>query len=194
MITGRPVLTLTFLLTAAPIGAHLTLGLTAPPSVPRGAETRPCDWVTQSPILTLTSVTAVWTPMVTVTSTGAVGAAPARLTLAGVGGHASAVDTALTAEGCTDLSLLVEAGAALGLPPVHSLLPSAIGRPVAHPVSGALEPVEDVGAAGVVNLVVRMSVGLLHCHRVTFPVAADVGILQVQRRSDTRQEAEGSSQ
>lgn len=34
------------------------------------------------------------------------------------------------------------------------------------PVSGAFEPVEDVGAAGVVDLVERMSVGLLHRHRV----------------------------
>lgn len=32
------------------------------------------------------------------------------------------------------------------------------------PVSGAFEPVEDVGAAGVVDLVKRMSVRLLHGH------------------------------
>lgn len=34
------------------------------------------------------------------------------------------------------------------------------------PVSGAFEPVEDVGAAGVVDLVERVSVRLLHRHRV----------------------------
>lgn len=34
------------------------------------------------------------------------------------------------------------------------------------PVSGALEPVEDVGAASVVDLVEGMSVGLLHRHGV----------------------------
>lgn len=35
------------------------------------------------------------------------------------------------------------------------------------PVSGAFKPVEDVSAAGVINLIIRMGVGLLHCHRVT---------------------------
>lgn len=64
----------------------------------------------------------------------------------------------------TDLSVLVEARAALRLPPVHRLLSSSIRRPIAHPVSGALEPVEDVGAAGVVDLIVGMSVRLLHRH------------------------------
>lgn len=34
------------------------------------------------------------------------------------------------------------------------------------PVPGAFEPVEDVGASGVVDLVEWMSVGLLHGHRV----------------------------
>jgi len=34
------------------------------------------------------------------------------------------------------------------------------------PVPGALEPVEDVGAAGVVDLVEWMGVGLLHRHRI----------------------------
>lgn len=34
------------------------------------------------------------------------------------------------------------------------------------PVSGAFEPVEDVGAAGVVDLVEWMSVGLLDSHCV----------------------------
>lgn len=35
-----------------------------------------------------------------------------------------------------------------------------------QPVPGAFEPVEDVGAAGVVDLVERVSVGLLHRHGV----------------------------
>ncbi len=35
------------------------------------------------------------------------------------------------------------------------------------PVSGALEPVKDVGAAGVINLIKGMGVRLLHCHWVT---------------------------
>lgn len=34
------------------------------------------------------------------------------------------------------------------------------------PVSGAFEPVEDVGAAGVVDLVKRVSVRLLHSHGI----------------------------
>jgi len=34
------------------------------------------------------------------------------------------------------------------------------------PVSGAFKPIEDVGASGVVDLVKRMSVGLLNCHCV----------------------------
>lgn len=38
---------------------------------------------------------------------------------------------------------------------------------LSSPVSGAFKPVEDVGAAGVINLIIRMGVGLLHCHRVT---------------------------
>ncbi len=36
--------------------------------------------------------------------------------------------------------------------------------PASLPVSGAFEPVEDVGAAGVVNLIKWMSVRLLHSH------------------------------
>lgn len=35
------------------------------------------------------------------------------------------------------------------------------------PVSGAFKPVEDVGAPGVVDLVKRMSIGLLNSHCVT---------------------------
>lgn len=34
------------------------------------------------------------------------------------------------------------------------------------PVSGAFKPIEDVGAPGVVDLVKRMSVGLLNSHCV----------------------------
>lgn len=34
------------------------------------------------------------------------------------------------------------------------------------PVSGAFKPIEDVGASGVVDLVKRMSIGLLNSHCV----------------------------
>lgn len=44
------------------------------------------------------------------------------------------------------------------------------------PVSGALEPVEDVGAAGVINLIKRMSIRLLHSHRVTETTGRDSGV------------------
>lgn len=155
------------------------MSLAAPASVPRCAQASPGDGVTQSAVLALASVAAVRTPVLTVTGTGAVGAPPARFTLASVGGQAAAVNTALCTERCTNVSVLKEAWAALGLPPVHGFLSSAIGRSVAHSVSRAFEPVEDVSAAGVVNLVIWMSVRLLHCHRVTFPVTADVRILQV---------------
>lgn len=164
MVTGSSILALAFLLASVTIGAHLTLGLTAPASVPRSADTGSCDGVTQSAVLALTSVTAVGTPVITVTSTGAVGAPPARLTLAGVGGHTTAVNTALCTMRSTDLSVLVEAWTALRLSPVHGLLSSTIRCPIAHPVSGALEPVEDVSAAGVINLIIRMGVRLLHRH------------------------------
>lgn len=39
--------------------------------------------------------------------------------------------------------------------------------PVLIPVSGAFEPVKDVGAAGVVDLVKWMGVRLLHSHCIT---------------------------
>lgn len=179
MVTGGSVLALALLLTAIAIGARLARGLAAPPSVPRCAQAGSGDRVTQGSILALASVATVWSPVLTVTGTGAVGAAPARLTLAGAGGHAAAMNTALRTERSTNLSILIKAWAALGFAPVHGFLASAVGRPVAHPVSGAFEPVEDVCAAGVVNLVVGMCIGLLHGNGVTFPVAADVGILQV---------------
>lgn len=164
VVTGGSILALAFLLASVPIGAHLTLSLTAPPSVPRGADTGSSDGVAQCSVLALTSVAAVGPPVVTVTSTGAVGPPPAGLTLAGVGGHATAMDTALCTMRGTDLSVLVEARAALGFPPIHGFLSSTIRRPIAYPVSGALEPVEDVSAAGVINLIKRMGVRLLHRH------------------------------
>lgn len=40
------------------------------------------------------------------------------------------------------------------------------------PVPGALKPVEDVGAAGVVDLVEGVSVGLLHRHGVAAEITA----------------------
>lgn len=194
MVTGGSVLALTLLLAAGAVGAQLALVLAAPASEARRADAGSGDGVAQRSVLTLTAVTAVGAPVLAVTGTRAVGAPPSRLALAGVGGHAAAVDTALRTVRSTDLSVLVEARAALRLPPVHRLLSSPIRRPIADPMSGAFEPVEDVGAAGVVDLIVGMSVRLLHRHRVALPVAADVWILQVQRGSDAGQEAEGHSQ
>lgn len=51
------------------------------------------------------------------------------------------------------------------------------------PVSGALEPVEDVGAAGVVDLVEGVGVGLLHRHGVA---AEEGGLLKntIKRLTD----------
>lgn len=46
------------------------------------------------------------------------------------------------------------------------------------PVSGALKPVEDVGAAGVVDLVEGVSVGLLHRHGVATEETAVGGLLK----------------
>lgn len=46
------------------------------------------------------------------------------------------------------------------------------------PVSGALKPVEDVGAAGVVDLVEGVSVGLLHRHGVAAERTADGRLLK----------------
>lgn len=194
MVTGSPVLALAFLLAPVTVGAHFTRGLTAPAPVPGCADTGSGDGVAQGSVLALTSVAAVRTPVLTVARTGAVGAPPSRLTLAGVGGHAAAMDAVLGTVRSTELSVFVKARATLRLPPVHGLLSSAVGDPITHPVSRTLEPVEDVGAAGVVDLIKRMSVRLLHCHCVTFPVAADIGVLQVQRRCDAGQEPEGHSQ
>lgn len=70
MVTGGSILALAFLLASVTIGAHFTLGLTAPASISRSADTGSCDGVTQCSVLALTSVTAVRTPMVTVTSWG----------------------------------------------------------------------------------------------------------------------------
>lgn len=68
MVTGGSILALAFLLASITVGAHFTLGLTAPASVSRSADTGSSDGVTQCSVLALTSVTAVGTPMITVTS------------------------------------------------------------------------------------------------------------------------------
>ena len=67
VVTGGSVLALAFLLAPVPVGAGLTRGLAAPPSEPREADAGSSDGVTQSLVLTLTSVTAVRPPVVTVT-------------------------------------------------------------------------------------------------------------------------------
>lgn len=68
MMTGGSILALAFLMASIAIGAYFTLGLTAPASVSRSADTGSSDGVTLCFILALTSVTAVGTPMVTVAS------------------------------------------------------------------------------------------------------------------------------
>lgn len=47
-------------------------------------------------------------------------------------------------------------------------------------MSGAFEPVEDVGASGIVDLVKRMSVRLLNSHCIALPVTADIGVIRVE--------------
>lgn len=49
------------------------------------------------------------------------------------------------------------------------------------PVSGAFKPVEDVGAPGVVDLVKRMSIGLLNSHCVT-KRGKDQGEISIRRK------------
>lgn len=164
MVTGGSVLALTFLEASVAIGSCFTRGLAAPASVPRGADTGSGDGVTQCVVLALAPLGAVGPPVVTVASARTVRPSPARFTLAGVGGHAVAMNTVFRTVGRADLAILVEARAALGLPPVHGLLSSAICYPINNPVTGAFKPVEDVRAAGVINLIIRMSVGLLHGH------------------------------
>ena len=67
-MTGGSILALAFLLASVTIGAHFTLGLTAPASVSRSAHTGTSDWVTQCSVLALTPVAAVGTPVVTIAS------------------------------------------------------------------------------------------------------------------------------
>lgn len=174
------VLAQALLLTAVSVAGALAEVLAAPATVSGRTEAGSGDGVTQRPVLTLTAAAAVRTPVIPVTGTGAVGPSPARLTLTGAGGHTAAVHTLLSAVGNTSVSALVESRAALRLAAVHGLFSSAVGRSVADPVLSAFEPVENVCAAGVVNLIERMSKRLLHRHRITLPVTADIRVVQVE--------------
>lgn len=158
------ILAQTFLLAIVAISGMVTEVFTSPAMVPGCTYARSSDGVTQRLVLTLTPATAVWAPVITVTRAGAVSPSPARLTLTGVGGHAAAMHTFLSTVGNAYISTLIETWAALRLASMHCLLTPAIGRSVAYSVLSAFEPVEDVRAAGVVDLIKRMSVRLLHGH------------------------------
>lgn len=61
-------------------------------------------------------------------------------------------------------------------------------------MSGALEPVEDVGAAGVVNLVKRVSVRLLNGDGVTAKNTVDYLENKPSRSRNTRRFVDNESQ
>ena len=67
MVAGGTVLTQALLLAAGAVGARIAVLLAAPALVPRGADARPRDGVTQRPILTLAPVAAVRAPVDAVT-------------------------------------------------------------------------------------------------------------------------------
>lgn len=158
MVARGAILALALLLAPVTVGARFTVFLAAPAPVPGDADTRPGDGVTQRPVLTLAAVTTVGAPVDTVTSARAVGAPPPRLALAGAGGHTAAMNTLLCTVGDAHLPTLIKARAALGLATIHGLLSPAVGCPVAYPVSCALEPVEDVRTAGIINLIKGMCI------------------------------------
>lgn len=87
--------------------------------------------------------------------------------------------TLLCAQWYAVVPTLVVARAALGASPVHRAQPPAIGGFVADPVPGALEPVQDVCASCVIDLVKRMSIGFLHGHSVAFPVTTNIWIIWI---------------
>lgn len=87
--------------------------------------------------------------------------------------------TLLCAQWYAVVAALVVAGAALGAPPVHGAQPPAVRRLVADPVPGAFEPVEDVCASCVIDLVKGMSIRFLHGHGVAFPVATNIWIIWI---------------
>lgn len=75
---------------------------------------------------------------------------------------------------------------ALALAAVHDWQPSCQWKGFKNPpVSGAFEPVEDVGAAGVVNLVKRVSVRLLNGDGITAKKIIDYFFLKTTRIPET---------
>lgn len=193
VVARGSVLTVTLQQTVFPIMLSVTVVLAAPPLVALCTDARSSDGVTLGPVSTLTAVCAVRAPEVTLTRAGAVESSPAWLALTRVRRNTAAVSAFVCAQRDTKVSALVEAGAALRASAVHGPHSSPVRRLVTDPVTCALEPVEDVCAARVVNLVKWMGIGLLHCHRVTLPVAAHVRIVRVQS-SRRRHEPEEDSQ
>lgn len=164
MVAGGSVLALASLVTAAPVAALLAAVLTAPAAEACSTVARPGDGVAQSPVFALAPAAAVRPPVIAIARTGAVGPTPARLTLTGVWSDAAAVDTFISTVRDTHVPALVKSRTTLGFAPIHSFFPMSIGCPITDSVPSAFKPVQDVSAAGVVNLIKGMWVRLLHSH------------------------------
>lgn len=167
-------------LTALAVGTWRAELLAAPTAEAGGAHAGAGDGVAQGTVLALTPVAAMGAPVVAVAAAGAVGSSPAGLTVAGVRGNAAAVHALLCTQRYAEVSTLVVARAALGPPPVHGPEAAPIRRLIADPVPGALEPVEDICASCVVDLVEGVCVRFLDGHGIALPMAAHVGVLGVQ--------------
>lgn len=179
-VAAGTVATLARQLAALAVGAWCAELLAAPATEAGGAHTGAGDGVTQGTVLALAPVAAMGTPVVAVTAAGAVRSSPARLTVAGVWGNTTAMHTLLCTQGYAEVSILIVARAALGPPPVHGPETAPICRLIADPVPGALEPVEDICASCVVDLVEGVCIGFLDGHGIALPVAAHIGVLRVQ--------------
>lgn len=173
------------------VGARRAELLAAPSTEAGGAHAGACDGVTQGAVLALAPVAAVGPPVVAVAAAGAVGPSPARLAVAGVRGNAAAVHTLLRTQGYAEVSVLIVARAALGPPPVHGPEASPIRCLITDPMPGALEPVKDVCASCVIDLIEGVCIRFLDSHSVALPVAAHVGVLRVQGKGGL-QEGEGN--
>lgn len=156
VIAGGSILALASLVTVITIGALLTAFLAAPAPEARGAVASPRDGVAQSPVFALASAAAVRPPVITVAGTGAVGPTPARLTLTGVWSNAATMDTFISTVGDTHFPALIKSRTTLGLAPIHSFFSMPIGCPITDSVPRAFKPVQNVSAAGVVNLIKGM--------------------------------------
>jgi len=156
VVAGGSILTLASLVTVITIGALLTAVLATPAPEACGAVASPRDGVAQSPILALAPAAAVGSPVITITGTGAVDPTPARLTLTGVWSNAATVDTFISTVGDTHFPAFIKSRTTLGFAPIHSLLPMPIGCPITDSVPCAFKPVQNVSAAGVVDLIEGM--------------------------------------